>query len=253
MSKRSNRNAGTQRESGNASLPLEPPVPQELLAGSALPMAGVEDDVLHLEDLESTLIGAGRAGSMIALVLLMLGVRVRAYDGDRLGPENQGLQLYRKDDIQAGRLKVEALGSLLRELVPGGRFQSHAEFYEARGEQRRSPIVVLAVDRMDTRARLWEALKNMPGVERVLDVRLGRGLVRLHEVSPSDPDEVEAYEASLYDDETAAADDCTDAGTTHAAAAAAALIGGALRAYVEDLPRPRWIGVDLDRALWASG
>jgi hypothetical protein len=26
-----------------------------------------------------------------------------------------------------------------------------------------------------------------------------------------------------------------------------------LRAFVEGLPRPRWIGVDLDRALWAAG
>lgn len=221
--------------------------------GVDLAAAGVDDDVLHLEDVESTLIGAGRAGSMIALVLLMLGVRVRVYDGDRLGAENQGLQLYRKSDVSAGRLKVEALRELLADIVPGGRFGAHPEFYEARREQRRSPIVVLAVDRMDTRRNLWEKLKTAPGVQRLFDVRLGRGLVRLHEVRPDDAEDVAAYEASFYDDETAAADDCTDAGTTHAAAAAAALIGGALRAYVDDLPRPRWIGVDLDRALWASG
>ena len=32
-----------------------------------------------------------------------------------------------------------------------------------------------------------------------------------------------------------------------------ALVGGAVRAFVEGLRHPRWIGLDLDRALWASG
>lgn len=210
-------------------------------------------EMLRLEDLEVTLVGAGRAGSQIALVLTMLGIQVRLYDGDRLGPENQGLQLYRQRDVRAGRKKVMALLRLLQSIVPGCRVYAHAEWFEAGPAQACSPIVVFAVDTMATRQTLWERLRQQPGLLLLLDVRLGRGLLRLHEVRPHNAKDVAAYEASLYDDDVALPDDCYDEATTHPAAAAAALVGGSLRAFIEGLPRPRWIGVDLDRALWATG
>ncbi len=213
----------------------------------------LDRDVLRLDQVEVTLVGAGRAGSQVALVLAMLGLELRIYDHDRLGPENQGLQLYRKRDVSAGRRKVRALRGLLRAVVPACRVHTHALRFEAGPHQPRSPIVVLAVDTMATRRRLWEKLKTQPGVLLLLDVRLGRGLLRLHEVRPDDAEDVATYEASLHDDASAATADCSDEATTHAAAAAAALVGGALRAFVHGLPRPRWIAVDLDRALWVTG
>ena len=218
-----------------------------------LAFADLDRDVLHLRDVELTVVGAGRAGSMIALVCGMLGVAVRVYDADRLGPENQGLQVYRKEDVTAGRHKVHALRGLVQSIAPAAAVRVHDEMFEATSEQRRSPLVVLCVDSMETRRRLWNALKDQPGVLRVMDVRLGRALVQLHEVRPHEPDDVTAYEGSLYDDTSAAADDCTDEATCHAAAAAAALVGGAVRAFVEGLPRPRLIGFNLDRAVWAVG
>ena len=222
----------------------------------ALPEIGADrdDEALRLQDIEVTLVGAGRAGSQIALVLAMLGVGLRVYDGDRLGAENEGLQLYRSRDVRAGRRKVHALRGLVRAVVPGCRMRVHPVSFEARRRQARSPVVVLAVDTMEVRRRLWERLSGAPGLLLLIDVRLGAGLLRLHEVRPGDTGDVAAYEASLYDDETAAAGDCSDAATTHAASAAAALVAGALRGFIEGLPaRPRWIGLDLDRGLWASG
>ncbi len=210
-------------------------------------------DALHLTDVEVTIVGVGRSGSQIALVLAMLGLQLRLYDGDRLGAENQGLQLYRRRDVAAGRQKVKALRGLLQTIVPGCRVEMHAESFIASPQQRRSPIVVLAVDTMATRRQLWERLRGDAGILLVLDLRIGRGLVRLHEVQPSDPEDVSVYEASLSDDALAAAGDCADQAATHAAAAAAALVGGAVRAFVDRLPRPRWIAIDLDRALWVAG
>jgi len=220
------------------------------------PAAGggdIDPGVLRLEDVEVTVVGAGRAGSQIALVLAMLGARIRIYDGDRLGPENQGLQLYRKRDVAAGRKKVQALRGFVRAIVPGCHIEVHAVPFAARPDQQRSPVVVLAVDTMAMRRRLWERLRTQSGLLRLLDVRLGRGLVRLHEVRPEDAQDVAAYEASLYDDAAAAPGDCADETTAHAAAAAAALIGGALRAFVDGLQRPRCIALDLDRGIWAAG
>ena len=260
MSREWNRN-GTGVETSAAAVPNERAsdghsLHEPVLHGhafGALAFDDVDRDVLHLHDVEVTVVGAGRAGSMIALVCGMLGIAVRVYDADRLGPENQGLQVYRKKDVVAGRHKVHALRGLVQSIAPAAPVRVHEVMFEARADQPCSPIVIVAVDTMETRRRLWNALKDQPGVLRVLDVRLGRALVQLHDVRPQAPDDVSTYEASLYDDAAAAADDCTDEATSHAAAAAAALVGGAVRAFVEGLARPRFIGLDVDRALWTVG
>ena len=97
---------------------------------------------LQLADIEVCLVGAGRSGSMAALVLAMLGVRLRAFDGDRLADENLGKQLYRKADVAACRHKVRALRSLVRSIVPGAELHAHAENFEAGPAQPCSPLVV---------------------------------------------------------------------------------------------------------------
>ena len=112
----------------------------------------------------------------------MLGLRLRLYDNDRLGAENQGLQLYRQRDVVAGRRKVTALRGLLHAIVPGSRVSVHPVRFTAGPRQPRSPLVVLAVDTMAARRLLWEQLRGDAGLLLLLDLRLGRGLLRLHEV-----------------------------------------------------------------------
>jgi hypothetical protein len=88
----------------------------------------------------------------------------------------------------------------------------------------------------------------------LLDVRLGPGCVRLHEVRLQRHGDAAEYEASLHDDpEEPSLPACAQDSTAHAAAAAGALVGGALCAFVDGAMRPRWIAVDLDRAHWAAG
>jgi hypothetical protein len=208
--------------------------------------------LLARENVEVTLAGAGRSGSQIALVLAMLGFPLRIYDPDTLAPENLGKQLYRRADVARGRRKVEALRSLLRTLVPGCRVRVHPERFTAGPEQEWSPVVVVAVDTMRERRTLWEAARNDEGLRRWIDVRLGRGLVRLHEVNPARFEDVDAYVDSLHDDPAGGDAACGDDSTAHAAAAAAALVAGALSAFVDGRRRPRWFAVDLDRGVWTS-
>lgn len=207
---------------------------------------------LQLDDLEVTLIGAGRSGSLIAPVLAMLGVRLRLYDPDRLGPENSGKQLYRRADIAARRVKVAVLSRQVRAFVPGARVAAHAERFGPEPGQRRTGILVFAVDTMAERRRMWQALRHDPDLVFLADVRLGPGQVRLHEVHPDRPDDVAIYEASLHEDPAAGDAACSDASTAHAAAAAAALVGGALSGFVDRIARPRWVAVDLNRAQWLA-
>jgi hypothetical protein len=206
----------------------------------------------RLEDLEVTLVGAGRSGSFIALVLAMLGVHVRVYDPDVLGPENQGRQLYRKCDITAARPKAEALRRVVRSMVPWARITGHATAFTGRADQVRSAIVVIAVDTMHERRRIWEVLREAPNMLLLVDVRLGPGQVRLHEVRFDAPGDADDYETSLHGDPIGEQLACRDESSAHAAAAAAALVGGAISGWHAGEARSRWIAVDLDRPQWAA-
>lgn len=217
-------------------------------ASRALP-GGLER---RLEDLEVTLVGAGRSGSFIALVLAMLGVRVRVYDPDVLGPENQGRQLYRKCDITAARPKVQALRRVVRSVVPWARISGHDAAFTGHPEQVRSAVVVIAVDTMRERRRIWEALREAPNMLLLVDVRLGPGQVRLHEVRFDAPGDAADYEASLHGDPIGEQLACREESSAHAAAAAAALVGGAIAGWLAGAARSRWVAVDLDRPHWAA-
>jgi len=206
----------------------------------------------RLQDLEITLVGAGRSGSFITLVLAMLGLRVRVYDPDFLGPENQGRQLYRRCDVVARRSKVRALRQVVRSVVPWARITTHDVEFTGHPEQERNAIVVIAVDTMRARRRIWDALRESQSLLFLVDVRLGPGQVRLHEVRFDTAGDAEDYEASLHADPAAEVAACREETSAHAAAAAAALVAGAIAGWHDGRPRPRWVAVDLDRSQWAA-
>ena len=209
---------------------------------------------LGRDEVEITLVGAGRSGAQIALVAVMLGFPLGIYDFDRLEPENQGRQLHTAAEIAARREKVVALRALLRAFVPDARVATHCDRFEGRADQPRSPVVVLAVDSMRERRHVWDALADAPDVLLVLDVRIGAAQVRLHEVQRGRQGDLEEYARSLHDDPVDSAPaPCAQDSTAHAAAAAAALVGGALCAFVDGTPRPRWSVIDLDRAHFCAG
>lgn len=205
-----------------------------------------------LQDLEITVIGAGRSGSFITLVLAMLGVRVRVYDPDALGPENQGRQLYRRCDIRARRPKVRALRQVVRSVVPWAKISTHDTTFTGHSGQQRSAIVVIAVDTMQVRRQIWEALRDSSSLLLLVDVRLGPGQVRLHEVRFDCEGDIEDYEASLHTDPVGDAPACAQETTAHASAAAAALVAGAVAGWHDCRPRSRWVAIDLDRSQWAA-
>lgn len=209
---------------------------------------------LAREDVEVTLVGAGRSGGLIARTAAMLGFPLRLYDFDRLAPENQGRQLYRRRDIAARRAKVRALRAEVRAIVPAAPVRVHVERFTASEEQPHSPCIVLAVDSMRERRAIWDRLRDDVHWLLMLDVRIGPGRVRLHEVRRTGDGDCDDYAASLHDDpEEPGPPPCAQDSTAHAAAAAAALVAGALCAFVDGTARPRWIAVDLDRAHWAAG
>ena len=217
-------------------------------------MIAMNGTSLSRGEVEVTIVGAGRSGSQVALVAAMLGFPLRLYDFDRLEPRNQGRQLYAAHEVASGSSKVLALQILVRSVVPEARIAVHAERFEARADQPRSPVVVLAVDSMQERRHVWEGLRDAEDVLLLVDVRIGDAQVRLHEVERRRDGDGDEYARSLHDDPIVIGPaPCVQDSTAHAASAAAALVGGALCAFVDGTPRPRWVTVDLDRAHWCAG
>ena len=87
-------------------------------------------------DVPITVVGCGGIGSFVVLTLAKMGCRaLTVYDDDRVEPHNIPNQAYRLADV--GRLKVEALAELVRE-VAGAPLAIRTE--RVRGQDRKSVV-----------------------------------------------------------------------------------------------------------------
>jgi molybdopterin/thiamine biosynthesis adenylyltransferase len=164
-------------------------------------------DIVQPEDLARpiTIIGVGGIGSPVGLALAKMGCRrLTIFDPDTIEPHNLPNQLYRLRDV--GRPKVDALADLLREYTP-----VDVEAVQAVvAHQTLHGIVICAVDSMAARAQIWSAcVRFHAAVDLYVDARMGAQVGRVLAVRPVDPDDVRAYESTLYTDEAATDEPCT--------------------------------------------
>ena len=186
-------------------------------------------------DLPVHLIGCGGIGSFTALVLSKMGVqRLHLYDPDGIEEHNLPNQLFRLKDV--GRSKVEALQEILEEFA-GAPVEGLPVEVEGR---RMTGVVISGVDSMRARKAIWlRSIRYRASVLRYLDARMGAEVARIYAVNPTDPDDIRAYEKSLYTDEEAEVLPCTAAAISYSGFAIAGLIGNLVKrlATGEDLPR----------------
>lgn len=202
-----------------------------------------------LRDLDMDVVGAGMLGGAVLLCLLKmgfgLGSRVRVTDFDRCEAHNLPTQWFRSGDVLLRRPKVDALADLAawvadREIVAAaGRFT---------GEEPHpiGPIVVLAVDSLEERARIWAGLRERKDVRLLVDVRAGAEVVEVHALEPGRA-AAEPFERSLEGE--AAEEPCTRRAIAYAPFAAAALVGSIVRAWVRGDPFPARVTMDV-RNFW---
>lgn len=153
------------------------------------------------------IIGAGGIGSFTALTIAKMGYEgpITVYDDDTIDPVNLPNQFYRLGDV--GRDKVTALQDIVKEFadrelrVSNSRLDQLPIFAE---------IVVLAVDSMDTRIRLWRSLTADHQCRFVVDGRMGGESLRLYTIDRQRADHVALYEAQLYSSEQATPLRCTE-------------------------------------------
>jgi hypothetical protein len=146
-----------------------------------------------------TIIGAGSAGSGIAVVAGKLGVRVMdIWDHDVVSTHNIANQYFRGDSI--GLSKVEVLKEEVERLSPIGMMpivNIHNKAFEE-GDIVNSPIVMMCVDGFDNRRNVMATLMSADShVDWVIDSRMSGEYYELRTVKIDNADEVADFYKSL--------------------------------------------------------
>ena len=188
-------------------------------------------DNSRLADLPIIVIGAGAVGSFTALALAKMGVRkLTVYDDDTVTEHNLPAQFFRTGDI--GRPKVEALQEIVQ-AFDGVAIQVRAERFV---DQPLTGVVIVAVDSMDQRQRIWRRVRYNPAVKLYIDTRMGTEVAVVHVVNPIDPDDVHRYEENLHGSEEAFQARCTERAIVYTVLGLAAITAGKVKKFVMGQP-----------------
>jgi molybdopterin/thiamine biosynthesis adenylyltransferase len=193
------------------------------------------------------LAGAGALGGGILLVLIKMGFgvlsRITLSDFDTCTRHNLSNQWFTESHAALGQAKVEALAEMVawigeRDLVP-----VQARFT---GDEPRplGPVVILAVDSLEERARIWSRLKRRDDVRFLIDARMGAQVLEVYALD-LERDDREAYERSLVVSEGGSFEEpCTQRAIFYTVLGAASFVGSILRSYCRSEPYSRHVAFD---------
>lgn len=161
-------------------------------------------DVERLHTTKITIVGTGSVGSFTALTLVKMGAHlIEVFDDDLIDEVNISNQFFRVKDV--GEYKVDALQSLISDFE-GISIMNHP-MKCTKGDDL-SGIVIVALDSMLPRKRIWDGVKNNDKVDLFIDPRMGGRVARIYAVNPKTG--IEAYEKTLYTDDDSAPERCTE-------------------------------------------
>jgi len=186
-------------------------------------------DVLPMKKVLSvpvTVVGAGAIGKAMVEVLSGMGINdITVFDADSVEPHNLPNQGYRPCDV--GKPKVEALAEIV-EALTGFKIKGMNEWFT---DQKVSEITVCAVDSMDTRMKLWEAIA--PQLPKLyIDMRMGAEIGQIFYVNPWSPGSKRQYEANLFPSDEAVEAPCTERATKYCATGITSFAAGGVANYL---------------------
>lgn len=151
-----------------------------------------------------TIIGVGATGSWVAYMLAKLGIEnITIYDFDKVEAHNIPNQLFGLSDV--GEFKVDATSRIIEEQT-GIKVKTKSDRYVG---QRLSGIVIMQVDSMEERKRIFDAnIAMQPQIQLMVESRMGLDMGRIYNVNPVDLSSVKRYQESLYGDEESEVSAC---------------------------------------------
>ena len=183
----------------------------------------------RLAQCKATIIGVGAIGRQVALQLAAMGItQLQLCDFDVVEESNLASQGYLEDDL--GRPKVQATGDLCQQI-------NHSlEVHEINERFRRSmdigDIVFCAVDKIEVRRLIWEAVKDE--VSFYVDGRMSAEVLRI--LTACDSASRQHYPSTLFTPEEAYIGPCTAKTTIYCANIAAGFMIAQFTKYLRHLP-----------------
>ncbi len=164
-------------------------------------------DMVDVERLHTTpikVIGTGSVGSFTCLALAKMGAQmIEVWDDDMIDEVNISNQFYRIKDI--GEYKVDALQSLIKDFEGISIMNNPSK---CNGTEDLNGVAILALDSMLPRKRIWDSIKGKEDVKLFIDPRMGGRVARIYAVNPITG--IEDYEKTLYTDDEATPERCTE-------------------------------------------
>jgi molybdopterin/thiamine biosynthesis adenylyltransferase len=128
-------------------------------------------------------IGLGNIGSNAALTLARMGVRrFTLYDADKVEAHNLNSQAFTVHDLS--KYKVEAIAEHMRAYNPSVEIETHTEHYT--GQECAADIVISAVDSLEARRSIADALIAARSRPLVIDGRSGGGQIEVYAGTPEE-------------------------------------------------------------------
>lgn len=122
------------------------------------------------------IIGAGGIGSWTTLALAKMGCsNITVQDFDTVDITNTGSQIYSEEDIN--NPKVNSLGVEINHMTEVDINQDERKWEP--GQKIKEPVVILALDSLETRKAIWQELKNNPKTQLVIDGRMAGDFLRI--------------------------------------------------------------------------
>lgn len=193
-------------------------------------------------DFAINIIGCGGIGSPTALAICKMGARsLTLFDPDIVEAHNIPNQLFPVESI--GQAKVLALADQIRRFsdcdpVPVQTAVGSEQAVQLQG------LCIVCTDTMKARRAVWEVIKDSP-VFRLIDARLGGEVALIYSIDPTNQEEREFYEGTLYRDEEALHLPCTARAIAYNAFFISGLIGNLVKRYAMGEEVPREIIADL--------
>lgn len=185
-----------------------------------IPLAAVDTPV--------TIIGAGAVGSWVTFMLARMGMEnLTVYDADEVSIENMNNQCYPFRSI--GQKKVVALSEWIEDFNKV-KIRAVEEFYTG---GHFPGIVVASVDSMKARQLIFDEHADRAfRTTLVVDPRMGGESAMLFTYNPMDLENCASYKTSLYSDEDAVQERCTEKATIYTAGSLASLVVKAVKDHI---------------------
>ena len=217
-----------------------------------------QQDLLTPEDLRGAdvdIVGGGSLGGAILLCLCKMGCglanRVTITDHDLCEPHNLPTQWFRTSHTILGRSKVEALADTVGFLCER-QITTRRDRFSGAERRRVGPVVILAVDSIEERSRIWKGLARRDDVQLLIDARMGAEVleIRAFVFGQDDP---ESYSGTLHSPEESFREPCTRRAIMYTPFGAAAFVGSLFRSWAASSPFPRYLAFDFGNFMMEAG